>query len=383
MFYKPYKFRIYPTNKQQVLIDRTFGCVRFVWNQLVENFNSLQNEQKTYETVKQLREKFPWLKEVSSVALGQKQRDFWEFIKQFSNKNRKSQLGRPNFKSRKSKQSYRLSNQKFYIKNNTIRLGKIGFIKIVLDRQIPQDTKLINATISKDKCGDYFVSILIEQNIEQKPKTGKEVGIDVGLKSFAVLSDGTYIDNLRYLNENQDKIKRLSQHLSRKQNGSNRYEKNRKKFAKEHRKVTRQRSYFLHELSSTIVNQYDIIAIQSLNVQSMLKNHKFARSISDASWSQFFWQLEYKCRWYGKELKKVDRFEPTSKTCSICGYIKQDMTLRDRQWTCPTCHTEHDRDLNSSKNILKKSVGINTELQTWRKHKTLKKSNSKQFSQKC
>jgi len=170
------------------------------------------------------------------------------------NKNRKTKVGRPKFKSRKNRQAYRLPNDRFYIINNKIYLEKIGFVKIVIDKQMPRAIKFVNVTISKDKCGDYFASILVEQNIQETSKTGKKIGIDVGLKSFAVLSDGTYVDNPKYFSENQVKIKKINQHLSRKQKGSNRYEKCRLKLAKAHRKIERQRTYFLHNISYMIVN---------------------------------------------------------------------------------------------------------------------------------
>jgi len=199
-----------------------------------------------------LKQKFVWIKEVSATALRQKENDFKKFKKEFFNKNRKSKIGKPKFKLKKNKQAYRL--QYPSVKNNTLKLDKIGWVKIILHRQIPKDAKFVNVTISKDKCNNYFASILVEQNIQEKTKTGKEVGIDVGLKSFAVLSDGTYVDNPRYLNENQGKIKKLNQHLSRKEKDSNRYEKCRNKLAKAYRKTRRQRSYFLHNVSSFIIN---------------------------------------------------------------------------------------------------------------------------------
>ena len=385
MFNKSYKFRIYPTNKQKVLINKTFGCVRYAWNQWVEYFNKPQNQYKNYKTTKQLRDQTIWMKEISFTAVQQKENDFKEYKRQFFNKNRKIKIGKPKFKSRKSKQSYRLSNIEFYLQENYIRLSKIGFVKIILDRQIPKDAKFVNVTISKDKYGDYFASINVEQNIQEKHKTGKEVGIDVGIKSFAVLSDETYIDNPKYFSENQVKIKKLQQHLNRKQEGSNKWKKNRLKLNETYRKISRQRLHFLHNVSSFIVNEYDIIAIENLNVRGMLKNHKLAKGIQDASWAQFFRQLEYKRQWYGKQIRKVYRFEPTSKTCHICNYIKDDMTLRNRQWTCPNCNTKHDRDLNARKNILDKSkpVGVNAGLQTQRECKTPKKTDSKLFPKKC
>jgi len=225
------------------------------------------------------------MKEISFTAVQQKENDFKEYKRQFFNKNRKIKIGKPKFKSRKSKQSYRLSNIEFYLQENYIRLSKIGFVKIILDRQIPKDAKFVNVTISKDKYGDYFASINVEQNIQEKHKTGKEVGIDVGIKSFAVLSDETYIDNPKYFSENQVKIKKLQQHLNRKQEGSNKWKKNRLKLNETYRKISRQRLHFLHNVSSFIVNEYDIIAIENLNVRGMLKNHKLAKGIQDASWA--------------------------------------------------------------------------------------------------
>jgi putative transposase len=367
---KAYKFRIYPNKTQTVLLNKTFGCVRYAWNQWVENFNKPTD--KVFSTPKELKEKLDWMKEVSSAAIQQKERDFNEFKNQYFNKKRKSKVGRPSFKSKRNKQSYRLPNQKFYLDDNRIQFEKIGFVKVVLDRSIPEDVKFINATISKDNVGDFFVSILVEENIQPKPQTEKEIGIDVGLKSFVTLSDGTSVDNPKFFRENQSEIKRIQQHLSRKVKGSNRRRGTQCKLAKTHRTISRQRSFFLHNLSSWLVNNYDVIAIEDLNVTGMVKNHCMAKSISDAAWSEFFRQITYKCNWYGKELRKTDRFEPTTKTCSVCGYCNNDLTLVIREWNCPCCGAHHDRDENAAVNILNKStsVRVDTELQTWRGCKT-------------
>jgi putative transposase len=370
MFQKSYKFRIYPNETQKVLLNKTFGCVRFAWNQWVENFNKGKDDVKVFKTVKELRQENEWMKEVSHNSINQKEQDFYQFKNQFFNKNRKQKLGKPKFRSKKDKQSFRLANDRFNIINNKIRLEKIGFVKIILDRIIPKDVKFINCTVSKDKCNDYYVSIIIEETIQSKIKTGKEIGIDVGLKSFCTLSDGTVVDNPKYFCENQAELKQIQQHLSRKVKGSNRYNKCKLRLAKIQRKIARQREFFLHNLSSYLVNYYDIICIEDLNISGMLKNRNLAKSISDVSWFEFFRQLEYKSKWYGKEIRKVNRFEPTSKICSNCGYYYKNLTLDIREWTCPICKMEHDRDINASKNIL--SVGINTELQTWRECKTSK-----------
>jgi putative transposase len=375
MLQKAYKFRIYPNNTQKVLLAKTFGCCRYAWNSWVDNFK--KTEDQVFKTPKDFKSELEWMKEVSSSAIQQKERDFQEFKNQFFNKARKKKLGRPQFKSKRNKQSYRLPNQKFSINDNKIRLEKIGFVKMVADRDIPENVKFVNATISRDTCNDYYVSILVEENIKPKEKTSKEVGIDVGLKSFAVLSDGTVVDNPKHFRENQPELKRVQQHLSRKVRGSNRYRRNKMKVSKFHRKIARQRSYFLHNVTSSIVSNYDVIAVEDLNVSGMVKNHCLAKSIHDASWSEFFRQLSYKCEWYGKELRKADRFEPTSKTCSICGFYYKDLTLKIREWRCPCCNTKHDRDANASTNILKKSAGVEAELQTRRGCKTSEDIHSK------
>jgi len=335
----------------------------------VDNFNKKVDQ--VFKTPKIFKEEIEWMKEVSSAALQQKEQDFKEFKNQFFNKARKKKLGRPSFKVKRNKQSYRLPNQKFYIKDNKIRLEKIGFVKMAVDREIHKDVKFINATVSRDTCNDYFVSILVEENIQPKEKTGKEIGIDVGLKSFAVLSDDTVVDNPKFFRENQPELKRIQQHLSRKIKGSNRFCQNKKALSRFHRKIARKRGHFLHNLTSSIINNYDVIAIEDLNISGMVQNHCLAKSIHDASWAEFFRQISYKSTWYGKEIRKVGRFEPTSKTCNVCGFYYKDMTLEVREWECPCCGTKHDRDGNAAKNILKQSAGVEAELQTWRGCKTL------------
>lgn len=374
MIQKAYKFRIYPNAAQRVLLSKTFGCCRYAWNSWVDNFNKKVDQ--VFKTPKIFKEEIEWMKEVSSAAIQQKEQDFKEFKSQFFNKIRKKKLGRPSFKAKRKRQSYRLPNQKFYIKDNKIRLEKIGFVKMAVDREIPVDVKFINVTVSRDTCNDYFVSVLVEEDIQPKEKTGKEIGIDVGLKFFAVLSDNIVIDNPKFFRENQPDLKRIQQHLSRKIKGSNHFYHNKKNLSRFHRKVARKRGHFLHNLSSSLVSNYDVLAIEDLNVSGMVKNHCLAKSIHDASWSEFFRQLNYKCAWYGKEFRKVGRFVPTSKTCNICDYYYEDMTLETREWECPCCGTKHDRDSNAAKNILKQSAGVEAELQTWRECKTFEDRHS-------
>jgi putative transposase len=354
MHLKAYKFRIYPTKEQEVLLNKTFGCVRFVWNKLVENFNNGSKELVTEKTLRDNPE-YQFLKEVSSGALQYKKLDFIETKRQFFNKQRKKKINRPKFRKKSEKQSYKLSNQKFKLNQETkeLKLEKISWIKTSLDRDIPKNSEFRNITVSKTPTGKYFVSILVKQELNPIPSSGKIVGIDLGLKDLFILSNGQVINNPKWFRKNQSKLKKAQKHLSRKTKGSNRYNKQRIKVAKVYEKITNNRKYFLHNISTALVNTFDLIVLEDLNVSGMLKNRRLAKSISDASWATFVSMLEYKCDWYGKMLVKIDRFFPSSKTCSNCGHKKDKMPLSVREWTCPSCGSKHDRDLNASINILK------------------------------
>jgi putative transposase len=352
---KAYKYRIYPTREQEDLLVKTFGCCRFVWNKLVENFNNNDGSTVNEKTLKD-QEEFQFLKEVSASTLQQKRMDFVEFKKQYFNKNRKTKLGKPKFKKKSNRQSFRLPNQKFTLdqEKSLVRLEKVGWVKIVLDRTIPVEADFRSITISKTPTGKYFVSILVQQELNPIPSTGKVVGIDLGLKDLFILSNGQVINNPRWFRENQSKLAKHQKHLSRKAKGSNRYNRRRIKVAKVHEDVVNARNYFLHNISTELVKTFDLIIVEDLHVSGMIRNRKLAKSISDASWSTFVSMLEYKCNWYGKTLVKIDRFYPSSKTCSNCGHKEEKMPLNIREWTCPSCGEHHDRDLNASINILKK-----------------------------
>jgi putative transposase len=352
---KAYKYRIYPTKEQEVLLAKTFGCCRFVWNKLVENFNKNDGTIVNEKILKD-QEEFEFLKEVSASTLQQKRMDFVEFKKQYFNKKRKTKLGRPQFKKKSNRQSFRLPNQKFILdqEKSLVRLEKIGWVKIVLDRNIAENADFRSITISETPTGKYFVSILVKEELNPIPSSGKIVGIDLGLKELMTLSNGQVINNPRWFRENQSKLKKAQKHLSRKKKGSNRYNRQRIKVAKVHEDVANSRNYFLHNISTELVKTFDLIVVEDLNVSGMIRNRKLAKSISDASWSTFVSMLEYKCNWYGKTLIKIDRFYPSSKTCSNCGHKEDQMPLKIREWTCPSCGSKHDRDLNASINILKK-----------------------------
>lgn len=349
-----YKYRLYPNKTQQTLLNKTMGCVRFFYNQQVATFRTYDKETNPmpyFKTSTELRNEIEWMKEVSAAAIQQKEMDFKEYKKQLFSKSRKKKIGFPKFKKKSNRQSFRLPNQKFKVIGNKIQLEKIGKVKMIVDRELPCG-KLMSVTISKNPSGQYFASILIETKIDYKPKTNNEVGIDLGLKTFATQSDGIEIANPKFLNKNQVKLRRMQQHLSRKQKGSNRRNKCRLKIARLHQKIANQRDWFLHNYSTSLINNYDIIHIEDLNVSGMVKNHCLAGAISDVGWSKFTSMLIYKSDWYGKDVVKVDRFFASSKTCS-CGEKNDDLKLSDREWVCTSCGSINQRDLLAANNILK------------------------------
>ena len=357
---KSYKFRIYPTLDQEIALNKTFGCVRFVWNEMVANFNKYGTDdfQKKFSE-KEIKavEGRDWLKEVSAASLQQKRMDFDETKKQFFNKNRKVKLGRMKFKKKNiSRDSYRLPNQKFSLNQSAskIRLEKIGFVDVVLDRIIPDDADFRSVTISKSKSGKFFVSILVKINVDMLPITGKVIGLDMGLTDLFTSSSRYKVDNPRWFRKNQAKLAKAQRHLSRKTKGSNRYEKQRIKVAKIHEKTTNQRKYFTHSISTALVKNFDVIVTEDLNIAGMKKALNLGKSVSDASWAEFIRQLEYKSRWYGRTFVKIDRFYASSQICSSCGHKDGKKALDVREWTCSSCGTHHDRDFNAATNILVK-----------------------------
>jgi len=351
---RAYKYCLVPNVKQSISLNKTMGCVRYYWNKQVESFNSYDKETNpvvSFKTSTEIRKENEWMQEVSAAAIQQKEIDFKEFKKQHFSNTRKKYIGRPSFKKRNDRQSFRLPNQKFSIIENKIRLEKIGKIKFIEDRPLPVNCKLMSITVSKDTCDKYYASILVETQIKQFEKTNKTIGIDVGIKEFATLSDGIVINNPHYFRDSQAELKKAQRRLSRKKKGSSRRKKCKLKVAKIHKKIANQRENFLHNVSTKIVKDYDVISIEDLNVAGMVKNHKLAKSISDVSFSKFFSMLDYKCKWYGKELVKIPRFTPSSKTCSGCGNVKKELKLSERTYHCDVCGHEMDRDLNASINI--------------------------------
>lgn len=358
---KAYKFRLVPNMKQSIVLNKTFGCVRYFWNKQVEQFNSYNKETNSiirFKSSTEIRNENEWMKEVSAAAIQQKEIDFKDFKKQRFSASRKKKIGNPSFKKRNGRQSFRLPNQKFTLLETHIRLEKTGKVKIVKDRELPTDCKFMSVTVSMDCDGKYFASILVETEIKHFEKTGKTIGIDVGIKGLGTLSDGTVIENPKWFRNSQAKLKRMQRRFSKKKKGSSRRKKCKLKIARLQKKTANQRGWYLQNLSSKIVKDFDLVSIEDLNVSGMIKNRKLSKSIADCSFAKFFSMLDYKCKWYGKDLVKIPRFAPTSKTCSSCGNVKKELKLSERTYKCDTCGHEMNRDLNASININAMGVDI-------------------------
>ena len=374
---KAYKFRIYPTEEQEIFFAKTFGCVRKVYNLMLNDRKKAYEEVKndpskkmTFPTPAKYKKEFPFLKEVDSLALSNAQLNLDKAYKNFF---RDKSVGFPRFKSKKNPvQSYTTNNQNgtvALIDNKFIKVPKLkSLIRIKLHRQPKGMIK--SATISWHSSGKYYISLLCKEEISELPKTNSAIGIDLGITDFAILSDGQKIDNNKFTSKMEKKLKREQRKLSRrallaKNKGiplseAKNYQKQKRKVARLHEKVMNQRTDFLNKLSTEIIKNHDIICIEDLNVKGMLRNHKLARSISDVSWSSFVAKLQYKADWYGRVIIKVDQWFPSSQICSECGHKDGKKSLDIREWTCPICHTHHDRDINASINILTEGLRIQT-----------------------
>ena len=374
---KAYNFRIYPTEEQEIFFAKTFGCVRKVYNLMLNDRKKAYEEVKndpskkmTFPTPAKYKKEFPFLKEVDSLALANAQLNLDKAYKNFF---RDKSVGFPRFKSKKNPvQSYTTNNQNgtvALIDSKFIKVPKLkSLIRIKLHRQ-PKG-RIKSATISRHASGKYYISLLCKEEINELPKTNSAIGIDLGITDFAILSDGQKIDNNRFTSKMEKKLKREQRKLSKrallaKNKGiplseAKNYQKQKREVARLHEKVMNQRTDFLNKLSTEIIKNHDIICIEDLNVKGMLRNHKLARSISDVSWSSFVAKLQYKADWYGREIIKVDTWFPSSQICSECGHKDGKKSLDIREWTCPICHTHHDRDINASINILIEGLRIQT-----------------------
>jgi putative transposase len=355
---RAYKYRLYPNKSQIDFFEKQFGTCRFVYNWALDFKSTVYKDENQSISKNELKKMLPglkaqynWLKDVNSQSLQSSIDNLDNAFQKFFRK----EAEYPAFKSKNNPvQSFQVPQHYVVdLDKGTVKLPKLKEpIKAKFHRRFDGETR--TATISRTPTGKYFISILVEdgREIPEKVSSGPNIGVDVGITHFAILSTGEKIENPRHLKKSMAKLKAEQQSLSRKKKGSGNRKKQKLVVAKLHEKVANQRNDFHHKLSNRLISENQVIVLEDLNISGMVKNHCLAQAISDVSWRNFIMKLKYKAEWYGKTIMQIGRFVPSSKLCSICGYKNTDLTLNDRSWECPSCHIKHDRDVNAAINIL-------------------------------
>ena len=376
MILKTYKFRLYPNKEQEIFLNKTFGCTRFVFNQMLnerqEVYSELKNDKDKlykhkYKTEKQYKEEFEWLKEIDAIAIQQARVDldmaYRNFFQSQSGKRKGKKIGFPKFKSKKNnRQTFRTinvnNNIDIVFENKRLKLPKLKWIKYSDDRQFNGIIK--NVTVEKTPTGKYFACILVEEHIDAKihqvNSNSKAIGLDYNSKNMFTSNENQVSGYPRFYRKYEKKLAKEQRKLAKKQKGSSRRNKQMIKVAKVHEKIVNSRKDFQQKLSTQLVNDYDIIGVETLNMVGIARSLNLAKSTLDNSWGSFVNMLEYKCEWYGKHLVFADKFYASTKTCSNCGYKNTELTLADREWDCPICHVHHNRDVNAGINLMNNAI---------------------------
>ncbi len=359
---RAYKYRFYPTEEQKIILAQTFGCCRFIYNWGLSTRKTayFQHGQSLYYNdlaamLPALKQEYPWLREVSAVPLQQALRHLDAAYTNFF----EGRAEYPTFKKKRNEQSATYASNAFTWDGQSLTLAKMTEpLDIRLHRTLPKGCKPSSVTITKDCANRYFVSILVEDDIKPLPVVNKMVGLDLGIKSMVALSTGEQVGNPKYFAKDERKLAKAQRRHARKKKGSKNRQKARLKVAKIHARIADRRRDYQHKLSTRIVHENQVMCVESLAVKNMVKNPKLAKAISDVGWGEFVRQLDYKARWYGRTLVKIDQWYPSSKTCHACKHVVDSLPLDIREWVCPACGTVHDRDINAALNILAEGLSV-------------------------